>query len=191
MSDNRLKISDRCVLVVDDDADSRALVGRLLTLHGLRVLTAEHGLDALGFLDNALILPVLIVLDLEMPVMDGRQFLVHRQGRRTWRHVPVIMVSGADDVETRVADFEVAAFLRKPIRAPTLLAHVDTVLGRASPPAAGMGVAPSAGAAREANASTSSNSATASADATAPGDSLDPADPTSVPDPGAPGGGRR
>ena len=190
MSDNRLKISNRHVLVVDDDADSRALVGRLLTLHGLRVLTAEHGLDALGFLDNALILPALIVLDLEMPVMDGRQFLVHRQGRPTWRHVPVIMLSGADDAETRVADLEVAAFLRKPIQTPRLLAHVDTVLGRVSPPAAGITVEPSAGVLPEANASTSSESATASADATAPGDSGDPADPTSVPDPGAPGGHR-
>lgn len=69
--------SNRHVLVVDDHADTRDLVCALLRIEGYRVSEAENGKVALELLiADAETVPSLIILDLEMPVMTGWEFLV-------------------------------------------------------------------------------------------------------------------
>ena len=71
----------RPALVVDDDPGNRMLMAQVLSLEGYAVATASNGLEALNSLPHAR--PFVILLDLEMPVMDGRAFREHHSG---WRH---------------------------------------------------------------------------------------------------------
>jgi CheY-like chemotaxis protein len=81
--------------VVDDDPDSRVLMERVLKSEGYAVTTAGNGREALNQLATAT--PSVILLDLEMPVMDGRSFRQHQlQMPGPLRSVPVIVCSGSD-----------------------------------------------------------------------------------------------
>jgi two-component system alkaline phosphatase synthesis response regulator PhoP len=64
------------VLVVDDDPDTRMLMAHLLSSEGYQVTTASNGHDALNRLSA--VTPSVILLDLEMPVIDGRGFRQHQ-----------------------------------------------------------------------------------------------------------------
>jgi signal transduction histidine kinase/DNA-binding response OmpR family regulator len=79
------------VMVVDDDEDQREVMTMLLEDKGLQVLTAENGQIALTHLEHKK--PVLILLDLTMPVMDGFQFLEHKQTQAQWASIPVIVLT--------------------------------------------------------------------------------------------------
>ena len=80
------------VLVVDDDGDLRVLVAMMLEAEGHVVLQAEHGRHALDSIATAP--PHLIVLDLTMPVMDGRAFL-DQKAKGEHAAIPVVIFSSA------------------------------------------------------------------------------------------------
>jgi DNA-binding response OmpR family regulator len=77
------------VLVVDDDSNLRRLLSVTLRLAGYSVYTAENGAIALGLMTASA--PDVIILDLMMPVMDGREF--HRRIRAEGYSTPVLLVS--------------------------------------------------------------------------------------------------
>ncbi len=82
------------VLVVDDDADSREYIDRLLRGWGWRVTTAENGCQAF---DSVLTeTPDLIILDLLMPEMDGFEFLNRLRSEEKWRMIPVVVESAME-----------------------------------------------------------------------------------------------
>jgi CheY-like chemotaxis protein len=83
------------VLVIDDDEEIRTFFGELLRSQGFTVHTAENGRSALEWLDAQPRPPACIVLDLEMPVMDGWDFMKSLRGRH--EVPPVVVVSGAVD----------------------------------------------------------------------------------------------
>jgi CheY-like chemotaxis protein len=102
------------VLVVDDDADSRMLMAELLTFEGYRVATASNGREALNQLSAEA--PSVILLDLEMPVMDGRSFRQRQlQMPGPLRSVPVIVCSGSDEATKLTAELQAFACLSKPL----------------------------------------------------------------------------
>src|SRR5271154_6635863 len=68
-------LEKRTVLIVDDDADSREALAEFLQSYGYLSHEAENGRQALERLASAKSPPKLILLDLEMPIMDGREFL--------------------------------------------------------------------------------------------------------------------
>jgi CheY-like chemotaxis protein len=76
------------VLVIDDEAEVRQVIVRMLHGAGLDVIDAANGQEALGLLEGGL-LPAVIVLDLWMPIMDGWEFL-----ERARPSAPVIVLSG-------------------------------------------------------------------------------------------------
>ena len=78
------------VMVVDDDSDFRDLMAIILKAEGLTVIEAEHGRHALDLL--AIAPPHLIILDLRMPVMDGRGFLEHKKDSEH-AAIPVVVFS--------------------------------------------------------------------------------------------------
>src|SRR5258707_3215800 len=78
------------ILVIEDDDGIRALLSTVLAGRGYRVSLAEHGQAALEAIAQQR--PDLILLDLAMPVMDGRTFLRHYEAR-AGPHIPVIVLS--------------------------------------------------------------------------------------------------
>ena len=120
----------RHVLVVDDDPDVRALVVRLLEGAGFDVGTAADGQEGLRALYGAR--PDLIVLDLNMPRMDGWQTL---ERIREVSDVPVLVLTGrAAELET-VRGLKAGAddYVTKPFRRQELLARVEALLRRRPP----------------------------------------------------------
>ena len=79
------------ILVVDDTADCREPLARLLQISGYHPTTAVNGLDALAHLDSDR--PDLILLDLMMPEMDGITFLRHLRTHDQWKTTPVIVMT--------------------------------------------------------------------------------------------------
>jgi CheY-like chemotaxis protein len=85
---------DRPILVVDDDADARLLLRRMLEKAGYVVVEAEHGRAALARL--AELTPELILLDLMMPEMDGFEFLDELQHLPAHRSIPVVVFTAKE-----------------------------------------------------------------------------------------------
>jgi CheY-like chemotaxis protein len=82
---------DHSVLVIDDDADARAMSRRVLEAEGYRVAEAANGRVGLERLREAI--PGLILLDLMMPEMDGFEFVAEVRSHAAWREVPIIVVT--------------------------------------------------------------------------------------------------
>ena len=116
------------VLVADDDPVMRLLMLEMLGQVGLDVIEAEDGVKALAYYQS--MAPDLVLLDVDMPAMDG--FAVCREIRRleTAHTVPVIMVTGGDELEAVTHAYEVGAtdFVSKPINWPILGHRVLYVL---------------------------------------------------------------
>lgn len=108
------------VLVVDDDPDARELMEMFLTKEGYTVRTACNGREALELLQT--IRPSLILLDVQMPVMDGMEFREHQRRDRALLSIPTVVLTGAA-VEPML-DLAVDEALRKPVRGVDLLAIV-------------------------------------------------------------------
>jgi two-component system sensor histidine kinase/response regulator len=108
------------LLVVDDDAGNRDVLSRRLKRQGHRVVTASSGPEALQLMRETEFDAVL--LDIMMPDMDGYEVLGHVKGDSRLRHVPVIMISAIDEVQSVVRCIDAGAedYLAKPFD-PTLL----------------------------------------------------------------------
>jgi len=119
------------ILVVDDDGVMRRLVWATLTRAGFHVDEARDGRDALGAMSTQL--PDLVLMDVSMPVMDGFAACAELRKLPGGGRVPVIMVTGLDDVQSIERAFEVGAtdFITKPINWP-ILAHRVRYMLRAS-----------------------------------------------------------
>ncbi len=121
-------MADEHILVVDDDPKVRNLLSRCLTGEGFTVLEAEDEPQALE-LANCTRLD-LITLDINLGRGDG--FEVARKVR-TFSDVPIIMITGKDDVIDRVVGLELGAddYITKPFHLRELIARVKSVLRRA------------------------------------------------------------
>ncbi len=111
----------RRVLVVDDDPDIRTLLSESLEGEGYDVRSAENGATALRCLKARR--PDVIVLDLTMPVMDGRRFREEQWRDPALAAIPVIIISTVVPDEGLHAD----AYLAKPFSLSRLLAELDRI----------------------------------------------------------------
>ena len=121
----------RTVLVVEDEAALRQSIGRLLQKEGYQVLEAPNGATALEILDDAAGKAISLVLtDLRMPVMDGRQ-LASALARRH-PSLPIIFMSGftAQLMYLRLVSPHLS-FLAKPFKDQDLLAAIRSQISRA------------------------------------------------------------
>ncbi|MBN2706335.1 MAG: response regulator [Deltaproteobacteria bacterium] len=103
-----------CVMVVDDDVFSRSSLAVFLQKNGYRVCEAEDGARALSLLNNC---PCdLILLDMDMPVMDGIETCRRLRQRQDYADIPILMITGLDDDESIDQAFAVGAtdYLTKP-----------------------------------------------------------------------------
>ena len=112
----------RRVLVVDDDEGIRELVVTALAEEGYAVCSAGDGKEALAVLDQYD--PQLILLDMRMPIMDGRQF-VKSYRERLGHHAPIVICTAALDVRRDASEIGADGFLGKPFQLDELLDVVD------------------------------------------------------------------
>lgn len=116
------------MLVVDDDVLNRRLLVRLLEQEGHRARTAENGRMALKLLDEE---PAdVVLLDIVMPELDGISVLEGLKSSPALQHVPVIMISAVDELESVVRCIEIGAedYLPKPFDAVLLRARINAGL---------------------------------------------------------------
>ena len=110
------------ILVMDDDECMRELLRLHLANAGYDVLLAEDAIEA-----GKLILkrrPDLLLADVEMPFMDGLEFVEAVRSDPSTSSLPIIFLTGRTDAEPRATQLGAAAFLMKPLRADQLLATV-------------------------------------------------------------------
>jgi two-component system chemotaxis response regulator CheY len=108
------------VLVVDDSAAIRKILQRVLRQTGMAIGAiheAGDGEEALGLLQQ--LKPGLILTDINMPKMDGLQFLAALKGAESWRNIPVVMIT-TEGGEAKVGEavrLGAAGYVRKPFTA--------------------------------------------------------------------------
>ena len=110
------------VLIVEDDPDTREMLGKFLELEGFLVESAANGQQALEKLEAG-VRPRVIVLDLMMPVMDGWEFRRRQLKDERIATIPTIVVSAAG--RDRMAQVTADAYLAKPIDMDELLTRVS------------------------------------------------------------------
>ena len=119
------------ILVVEDDPLARSILTRRLQFEGHEAETAESGLQALDRLERADATPFdVVLLDIEMPELDGYETLSRIKENEGLRHTPVIMISGVDELESIVRCIEMGAtdYLPKPFDAAILRARLNASL---------------------------------------------------------------
>jgi chemosensory pili system protein ChpA (sensor histidine kinase/response regulator) len=112
------------VMVVDDSLTVRKISGRLLARHGYHVLTAKDGVDALEQLGE--VIPDVMLLDIEMPRMDGFDLARNIRADKRLRHIPIIMITSrtAEKHRLHAAEIGVNHYLGKPYDEEELLARI-------------------------------------------------------------------
>ncbi|MBB5022015.1 response regulator [Desulfurispira natronophila] len=113
-----LNASECTVLIVEDEALTRATIGTILTGKGYQILEAANGEEALELMEKHN--PCLILLDLIMPHMDGFAFARKLQTETRWKDIPVIILTSKDltDEEKGSLEGQVTNILQKQAMAP-------------------------------------------------------------------------
>ena len=118
------------ILIVEDDVDAREAYDRFLVLNGFRTAVASDGREALRKI--ASLQPDLVVMDLAMPTLNGREAIQAMRDSKGTNRIPVLVLTahGRDGSET-VRSLDCEGFLIKPCPPSELLAEVNRVLERA------------------------------------------------------------
>jgi chemosensory pili system protein ChpA (sensor histidine kinase/response regulator) len=119
------------VMVVDDSLTVRKITGRMLAREGYEFITAKDGVDALQQLQD--VRPDVILLDVEMPRMDGFEFARNVRVDEATRPIPIIMITSrtADKHRARAIELGVNEYMGKPYQEDQLLALIARYTGRA------------------------------------------------------------
>jgi two-component system, OmpR family, response regulator len=118
------------IIIVDDEAPAREMVGEYLKMHGFAVTLCDGGKSLRGAIETSV--PDLVVLDLNMPEEDGLSIIRDLKSRT---NVPVIMLTATASPIDRVVGLELGAddYIAKPCELRELMARIRSVLRRSSP----------------------------------------------------------
>jgi chemosensory pili system protein ChpA (sensor histidine kinase/response regulator) len=121
------------IMIVDDSLTVRKVTSRMLLREGFDVVTAKDGVDALQVLGEQT--PDVILLDIEMPRMDGFEFTKTMKGDPDNAHIPIIMITSrtADKHRNRAAELGVDLYLGKPYQEDDLLRNLRDMLSLPTP----------------------------------------------------------
>jgi len=119
-------------LVVDDSITVRRVTQRLLERNGMRVLTAKDGVDAVSLLQDNL--PDIILLDIEMPRMDGYEVAAHVRNDPRLKDIPIVMITSrvSEKHRARAIELGVDDYLGKPYQESQLLDAIEPLVHRRS-----------------------------------------------------------
>jgi len=119
-----------CVLLVEDEEQLRRVMKDLLQREGYTVAEARDGIQALDEVDRHA--PDVIILDLNLPGLDGYGVLAQLRSRPATKEIPIMVLTAKGDEDNEVRVFELGAddFVTKPFRARSLTARIEAVLGR-------------------------------------------------------------
>ena len=117
-------------MVVDDSLTVRKITSRLLSREGYEVLLAKDGLDAWQQLQE--VIPDVMLVDIEMPRMDGFELTRNVRGDSRTKHIPIIIISSrtADKHRNVAKELGVDVFLGKPYQEDELLKHIAEFIKR-------------------------------------------------------------
>jgi len=116
----------KSILIVDDDLVNTELTKRTLQSKGYDVQTAPDGEVALETLKKSV--PDVILLDVQMPKMDGYTFILKKNCDPTIAKIPVIILTALGKTEPLFKRHGVKAYLLKPINTPELLEKVKSII---------------------------------------------------------------
>jgi chemosensory pili system protein ChpA (sensor histidine kinase/response regulator) len=119
-------------MVVDDSLTVRKITSRLLTREGYQVITAKDGLDALQILGEQT--PDAMLLDIEMPRMDGFELAKTMKADPKVAHIPIIMITSrtAEKHRARAKELGIEVYLGKPYQEEELLKHLREAIAVAT-----------------------------------------------------------
>jgi len=118
----------KTVMVVDDSVTVRKVTTRFLEREGFNVITAKDGVDALRVLQD--VTPDLMLLDIEMPRMDGFEVAKNIRTSSRWKGIPIIMITSrtGDKHRDRAMELGVNGYMGKPYQEESLLAGINDLL---------------------------------------------------------------
>ncbi|MFH1476875.1 MAG: response regulator [Verrucomicrobiota bacterium] len=114
------------ILLIDDEKDILLTIGDFLKLNGYTLLTATNGEEALHMLAREK--PDMIILDINMPKMNGLAFLANIQANPEWADIPVYVFTGRANMEHYFEEVRVAGFMPKPCLPDKLLKDIRKIL---------------------------------------------------------------
>lgn len=116
------------ILIVDDNPQNLQLLGKHLNNSGYALSFAMSGVEALSFLRDAKQLPMLILLDIMMPEMDGIEVCRELKKDDRLKHIPIIFLSAKSELEDIIKGFNAGGvdYITKPFFAQELLARIKT-----------------------------------------------------------------
>lgn len=117
------------VMVVDDSITVRRVTTRLLERHDMEVVTAKDGVEAMALLEDTI--PDVMLLDIEMPRMDGYEVASHMRNDERYKNVPIVMITSRTGAKhrKRAEAIGVDRYMGKPYQETELLANISEVLG--------------------------------------------------------------
>jgi len=120
------------VMVVDDSLTVRKITGKHLTKHGMEVWTAKDGIDAWEQLRDHL--PDIMLVDIEMPRMDGYELTSRVRGDPRLKHIPIIMITSRAGAKhkQRALGLGVDVYMSKPYQEDELFRNIDELLSLAN-----------------------------------------------------------
>ncbi|HLA74493.1 MAG TPA: response regulator, partial [Gammaproteobacteria bacterium] len=116
-------------MVVDDSITVRKVTSRLLERHNIQVLTAKDGVDAVALLQEHI--PDVMLLDIEMPRMDGYELATHMRNEERLKHIPIIMITSrtGEKHRERAMQIGVNKYMGKPYQESELLENISALVG--------------------------------------------------------------
>ena len=120
--------SRNIVMVVDDSITMRRVASKLLERHNFDVVTAKDGVDALAQLEE--VQPDVMLLDIEMPRMDGFELATHMRNEETYSNIPIIMITSRTGEKHRHRAFEIGVtnYMGKPYQEEELIENIQSAL---------------------------------------------------------------
>lgn len=113
------------VLIIDDSIEIQILLRVLLEAKGYQIDCTSNGEEALRLLQRTDHLPDLILLDLQMPIMDGESFLKRHHENLRIQNIPVVIISGDDHIRDNGRRTDVAEILPKPFDILSIVSAVE------------------------------------------------------------------
>ncbi|MDA3844490.1 MAG: response regulator [Candidatus Kapabacteria bacterium] len=124
-------MSEKTVLIIDDEPDTRVYFSSILEDNGYKTIPAETGAEGIKKLNEQI--PDLITLDVSMPEMSGVKFYRTIRENDAWKSIPIIIITGVSDdfknfISSRSKVPPPEGYLSKPVEADDLLALVGELL---------------------------------------------------------------